>query len=267
MINANKQRLLTAVLSDGVAGAVVTVLVVGAVSLVVAQPLPPLGTRLTAGSPLLVSLLRLGRLAGGRRADGTLPKLCIPCLRGTAFFCWCCSKDSPCFFFFYKHTLSLSSKTTIIKGLSMEWHYLTLLDLYKLLMSIDWYFVFPFSPFDTIPDRVDMLSAGNHLVLLRPLERTLCLEQTNKCNSAGWFTSQRLTEHIIPLQNSTQSRGGRGSIALAHVRTYFGTVIAYTPTRHFRQITKPWHTSIIHPRTNPTHTHHCNISEHTGPPR
>lgn len=35
----------------------------------------------------VVSAFKDGRLAGGRRADGTLPKLCIPCLRGTWFFC------------------------------------------------------------------------------------------------------------------------------------------------------------------------------------
>lgn len=64
-------------------------------SLVVAQPLPPLGTILTAGSLLLVSLFKLGKLAGGLRAEGTLPRVCIPCLRGNVFFCWCCSEDSP----------------------------------------------------------------------------------------------------------------------------------------------------------------------------
>lgn len=56
-------------------------------SLVVAQPLPPLGTRLTAGSLLLVSLFKLGKLAGGLRAEGTLPRVCMPCLRGNVFFC------------------------------------------------------------------------------------------------------------------------------------------------------------------------------------
>ena len=78
--------------------AVVLVVVIvgdGEGSLVVAQPLPPLGTRLTAGSLLLCSLFKLGKLAGGRRADGTFPKLCIPCLRGNVLFCRCCSKDSP----------------------------------------------------------------------------------------------------------------------------------------------------------------------------
>lgn len=124
---------------------VVIVVVVVVVSLVVAQPLPPLGTRLTAGSLLLCSLFKLGRLAGGRRAEGTFPRLCIPCLRGNVFFCCCCSKDSP------------------------------LHSLYKLLMSNDWNLDFPFSPFDASPDRVDMLSAGNHLVLIRPKERTFCL--------------------------------------------------------------------------------------------
>lgn len=78
---------LIAVLSDGEFTAVVTVFVADGDSLVVAQPLPPLGTILTAGSLLLVSLLKLGRLAGGRLAEGTFPNVCIPCLRGTVFFC------------------------------------------------------------------------------------------------------------------------------------------------------------------------------------
>lgn len=81
-----KKSLLTVVLSSEVA-TVVVVVVDDVESLVVAQPLPPLGTRLTAGSLLLVSLFRLGRLAGGRRAEGTFPRLCIPCLRGNVFFC------------------------------------------------------------------------------------------------------------------------------------------------------------------------------------
>lgn len=147
-------------LSEGVLDVVVVVLVVGADSLVVAQPLPPLGTRLTAGSLLLVSLLKLGRLAGGRRAEGTFPKLCIPCLRGTVFFCCCCSKDSPCWILFKK----LYYWQKLVQTIKNFHVLLTLLVRYKLLISIDWYFVFPFSPFDTIPDRVDMLSAGNHLV-------------------------------------------------------------------------------------------------------
>lgn len=42
-----------------------------------------------------VSAFKDGKLAGGRRADGTFPKLCIPCLRGTAFFCVDGSRDSP----------------------------------------------------------------------------------------------------------------------------------------------------------------------------
>lgn len=87
--------MFTLVLS-GVLAVVVVVLVVGGeTSLVVAQPLPPLGTRLTAGSLLLCSLFKLGKLAGGRRAEGTFPKLCIPYLRGNVLFCCCCSKDSP----------------------------------------------------------------------------------------------------------------------------------------------------------------------------
>lgn len=40
---------------------------------------------------------------------------------------------------------------------------LTLLALYKLFMSNDWNFDFPFSPLFGTPDNVDMLSAGNHL--------------------------------------------------------------------------------------------------------
>lgn len=73
---------------EAVEVALLAVLVVGvAESLVVAQPLPPLGTRLTAGSLPLCSLFRLGRLAGGRRAEGTFPKLCIPCFLGMVFFC------------------------------------------------------------------------------------------------------------------------------------------------------------------------------------
>lgn len=73
--------------NDEVATVVVVVVVDDVESLVVAQPLPPLGTRLTAGSLLLVSLFKLGKLAGGRRAEGTFPRLCIPCLRGNVFFC------------------------------------------------------------------------------------------------------------------------------------------------------------------------------------
>lgn len=73
--------------SDAVTVVVVVAVVVVVDSLVVAQPLPPLGTRLTAGSLLLCSLFKLGKLAGGRRAEGTFPRLCIPCLRGSVFFC------------------------------------------------------------------------------------------------------------------------------------------------------------------------------------
>ena len=77
----------TVVVLSGEVATVVVVVVDDVESLVVAQPLPPLGTRLTAGSLLLVSLFKLGRLAGGRRAEGTFPRLCIPCLRGNVFFC------------------------------------------------------------------------------------------------------------------------------------------------------------------------------------
>lgn len=84
LINVYK---ITVDVSDAVTAVVVVVVVVVVDSLVVAQPLPPLGTRLTAGSLLLCSLFKLGRLAGGRRAEGTFPRLCIPCLRGNVFFC------------------------------------------------------------------------------------------------------------------------------------------------------------------------------------
>lgn len=40
----------------------------------------------TAAAGVRVSAFNDGKLAGGRRAEGTFPKLCIPCLRGTAFF-------------------------------------------------------------------------------------------------------------------------------------------------------------------------------------
>lgn len=49
---------------------------------------------LTAGD--VISAFRDGRFAGGRRADGTLPKLCMPCLRGAAFLAADGSMDSPC---------------------------------------------------------------------------------------------------------------------------------------------------------------------------
>lgn len=44
---------------------------------------------------VLVSAFNDGKFAGGRRAEGTLPKLCIPCLRGAAFFCVVGSNVSP----------------------------------------------------------------------------------------------------------------------------------------------------------------------------
>lgn len=44
---------------------------------------------------VLVSAFSEGRLAGGRRAEGTFPKLCIPCFRGAAFFCVAGSNVSP----------------------------------------------------------------------------------------------------------------------------------------------------------------------------
>lgn len=51
------------------------------------HPVPPVGTRLTAGSLPLCSDFKLGRLAGGRRAYGNLPRFCMPCLRGSVFLC------------------------------------------------------------------------------------------------------------------------------------------------------------------------------------
>lgn len=50
----------------------------------------------------VVSAFKDGRLAGGRRADGTLPKLCIPSLRGTWFFCAVGSADSPRLFLYIR---------------------------------------------------------------------------------------------------------------------------------------------------------------------
>uniref|UniRef100_A0A2M4CFC5 Putative secreted protein n=1 Tax=Anopheles marajoara TaxID=58244 RepID=A0A2M4CFC5_9DIPT len=44
---------------------------------------------------LPTSAFNEGRFAGARRADGTLPKLCIPCFRGIVLFCVDGSKDSP----------------------------------------------------------------------------------------------------------------------------------------------------------------------------
>ena len=44
---------------------------------------------------LVISAFRDGKLAGGRLAEGTLPNICIPCLRGTWFFCADGSADSP----------------------------------------------------------------------------------------------------------------------------------------------------------------------------
>lgn len=52
------------------------------------------------------------------------------------------------------------------------------LTLYKLFMSSDWNFDFPFSPFDAIPDRVDMLSAGNHLDETDPWNEPYCCEHS-----------------------------------------------------------------------------------------
>lgn len=46
---------------------------------------------------------------------------------------------------------------------------LTLLTLYKLFISNDWNFGFVFSPLEACPDKVDMLSARNHLDLQDPV--------------------------------------------------------------------------------------------------
>lgn len=51
------------------------------------HPGPPEGTKDTAASLPLCSDFSDGRLAGGLRALGTLPRLCIPCLRGSVLFC------------------------------------------------------------------------------------------------------------------------------------------------------------------------------------
>ena len=42
-----------------------------------------------------VSAFNDGKLVGGLRAEGTFPRLCIPCLRGTAFFWAVGSVGSP----------------------------------------------------------------------------------------------------------------------------------------------------------------------------
>lgn len=60
-----------------------------------AHPGPPEGTKDTAESFPLCSDFKEGRLAGGRRALGTLPRLCMPCLRVCVLFCCCFSEGSP----------------------------------------------------------------------------------------------------------------------------------------------------------------------------
>jgi len=59
------------------------------------HPVPPLGTKLTAGSFPLYSDFRLGKLAGGLRAEGIFPKLCMPWRRDDVLLCWWVSNDSP----------------------------------------------------------------------------------------------------------------------------------------------------------------------------
>lgn len=51
------------------------------------HPVPPLGTKLIAGSFPLYSDFKLGRLAGARRAEGTLPSVCMPWRRDCVFLC------------------------------------------------------------------------------------------------------------------------------------------------------------------------------------
>lgn len=58
------------------------------------HPGPPAGTRETAASLPLCSDFSEGKFTGPLRA-GTRPKLCMPCLSGTALFCCCFSEDSP----------------------------------------------------------------------------------------------------------------------------------------------------------------------------
>lgn len=59
------------------------------------HPGPPEGTKDTAASVPLCSDFIEGRLAGGRLALGTLPRLCMPYLKAGVLFCCCFSDDSP----------------------------------------------------------------------------------------------------------------------------------------------------------------------------
>lgn len=59
------------------------------------HPGPPEGTKDTAASVPLCSDFIEGRLAGGRLALGTLPRLCMPYLNVGVLFCCCFSDDSP----------------------------------------------------------------------------------------------------------------------------------------------------------------------------
>ena len=54
-------------------------------SLSFVHPEPPEGTSTTVGSFPPFSAFTLGRVAGARRAVGTLPRLCNPCLGGRVF--------------------------------------------------------------------------------------------------------------------------------------------------------------------------------------
>jgi len=70
-------------------------------------------------------------------------------------------------------------------------------------MSSDWNFDFPFSPFDAIPDRVDMLSAGNHLEETDPWNEPYCCKHNKpQClDSVAVFPSA----HILVLTLTDQT--------------------------------------------------------------
>lgn len=106
-VNAGVLTVTVAVAGGVVVGVTrggVGVLVVGACVVVgggpvspglLPHPVPPLGTKLIAGSFPLYSDFKLGKFAG-RRAEGTFPKVCMPPWRRDAvFLCWFGSEDSP----------------------------------------------------------------------------------------------------------------------------------------------------------------------------
>lgn len=103
-VNAGVLTVTVAVAGGVVVGGGVGVVVVGACVVVgggpvspglLPHPVPPLGTKLIAGSFPLNSDFKLGKFAG-RRAEGTFPKVCMPpWRRDVVFLCWFGSEDSP----------------------------------------------------------------------------------------------------------------------------------------------------------------------------